>query len=404
MRSYRLAKFSLMVGMLIASQTAFSAAFQLYELGTPIVGVAGTGQAALANDASTAYFNPAGMGLLKQSQFMLGSQLILPYTNFARSTANTISGDNGSNAGTLTPGMMLYYSYQYSPALNLGISVTSPYGGSLDYNDGWVGRYVIQNVLFYTINVNPSISYRLNNWALIGAGVAVEYIKLKQTVALPVTPLIDGQATIDVADYSPGFNLGVLFTPYETTKLGIAYRSQITHDLHGDTSFYRIGDTPNTSTTLKMPHNVIMSLAQDINQFTLLGELGWSNWSSMQNTILTVQNYSAITPRKWHDTYRVGLGGQYHFNPCFALQAGVSYDSSPTSTSNRLPDLPMDRQIRAGVGMLYQIIKKVTLGMSYEYLDLGNAHINNTSANGVLAGSYSRNYANTLQASLNIAL
>lgn len=404
MRFFKPSWLAILISASLFSETIYASAFQLYELGTPIIGTAGVGQAALATDASTSYFNPAGMGVLNNSQFMLGSQLLLPYTNFSSNTATTISGDNGGNAATLTPGMSLYYTYRYSPDITLGVSMTTPYGGTLNYNDGWIGRFVVQNVLFYTINLNPSLSYRINNWAWIGGGVSLEYMKLHETVALPIPLLPDGQATIDVANYAPGFNAGILLMPFASTKIGIAYRSEIKHNLHGDTTFLRINATPNSSTTMIMPQNVMMSMTHDINQFTLLGELGWSNWSSMQNTILTVENYSAVTPRNWRDTYRIGIGGQYHMNPCFLLQTGIAYDSSPTNTANRLPDIPMDRQIRVGAGIMYKLVKHVMLGMSYEYLNLGNAHIDDTSSNGVLSGSYSRNYANTLQVSLNIDL
>lgn len=388
--------------LLMLNNVAFAAAFQLYELGTPIVGTAGVGQAAVAEDASTSYFNPAGMGLLQHSQFMLGSQLLLPYVNFSKNASTTILGDNGGNAGTLTPGMDLYYVYSFSPCLKFGISLTTPYGGMLTYNDGWVGRFIVQTATFYAINANPSVAYRFNEWVSVGAGVSLEYMNLQETVALPILRLVDGQAKIVVADFSPGFNLGVMFTPYETTRIGVAYRSRITHDLRGNTTFLRIAATPKTSTKMIMPNNVIASIAQDINQFTLLGELGWSNWSTMQNTILTVSSFSAVIPQDWHDTYRIGLGMQYRLNPCFLIQTGASFDSSPTSSSKRLPDLPMDRQIRVGAGIMYTMIRHVVLGASYEYWNLGNAHINNVSSNGVLSGSYSRNYSNTFQVSVNV--
>jgi long-chain fatty acid transport protein len=397
-----------LLGMLssaLISNPACAAAYQFYELGTPIVGTAAVGQAAVAEDASTAYFNPAGMGLFQSTQLMLGSQILVPYINFSRNVnATSISGNNGSNAGQLTPGMDVYLAYHASENLRLGLSVTSPYGGALNYNDGWVGRYVVQNVIFYTINFNPSVAYRISDWVSLGAGLALEYMNLQETVALPIPtlPLVDGQVKVSVANYAPGFNAGVMFRPSPSTKIGIAYRSRILHDLHGNTTFLRISTTPNTSTKMIMPQSIIASLAQDFNRFTLLGELGWANWAQMQNTILTVSNYTVVTPLDWNNTYRVGLGGQYRFTPCFLLQAGASYDSSPTNSSHRLPDLPMDRQIRAGAGVMYRFIPQATLGASYEYLNFGRGNVRNVSTNGSLVGSYSRNYANTFQVSLNV--
>lgn len=416
MLRFRLSSLAAFIGTFIVSHAAFAAAFQLYELGTPIIGTAAVGQAAVAEDASTAYFNPASMGVLKKSQFMLGSQLLLPYVNFSkRARTTTILGDNGGNAGTLTPGMDLYYVYQYTPRLKFGVSLTSPYGGSLNYEDGWVGRYAVQNVFFYTLNLNPSVAYQINHWVALGAGIALEYMNLQETVALPLpksitsvlpaTKFIDGQANVKVENLAPGFNLGVMLTPSKNTKFGIAYRSRIIHNLHGNTTFLRIGATPSTSTKMVMPQNVILSLAQALSQrFTFLGEFGWSNWASMQNTILHVQNFSAVTPLNWNNTWRIGLGAQFNYNPALLFQAGASYDSSPTHSSLRLPDLPMDRQIRIGAGVIYSVLPAVQLGFSYEYLNFGNANINNTSADGVLSGSYSRNYINAIQVSANIAV
>lgn len=100
---------------LLLSNTVFAGGFQLYELGTPIMGTAAVGQAAVANDASTSYFNPAGMTQLPSSQFLLGSVILLPDTQFSVGSSNTIHGDNGGDAGILTPGVGSYYVYSFSP-------------------------------------------------------------------------------------------------------------------------------------------------------------------------------------------------------------------------------------------------------------------------------------------------
>jgi len=388
----------------MCTSVSYAAAFQFYELGTPVNGTAGVGQAAIASDASTAYFNPAGMTALPSSEVMLGSQLIVSNIHFDPNSANTIPGNNGSNAGGLIPGLGGFYVYSYSPQLKFGVSLTSPYGGLLNYNDHWVGRYNVQQMTLLTLNLNPSVAYQINPWLAVGAGLALEYAYLDQTIALPITSFLDGQATLKLDDTSPGFNLGVMLAPYDTTKIGIAYRSQIVHGLSGKVDFLNFSITPSATSKLVTPSNVIASIKQRLNnQFTLLGDLGWTDWSSMHNTIVQVAGYSATSPDNWHDTYRIGLGGQYNFaTEPLMLQAGLSYDSSPVSSSNRLPSLPMDRQIRAGVGLEYWMLQSVSLGASYEYINFGNASITNASSVGNLAGKYSSNFANVLQMSLNV--
>lgn len=404
MRQTRVSSFIFFLLSFLVSSSVFAAAFQFYELGTPIIGTAAVGQAVVANDASTSYFNPAGMVELQTSQYLLGSEVVVPYNYFSQSSRTTIKGDNGGSAGTLTPGVNLFYVYSLSPKLKLGISLTSPYGGLLTYNDGWAGRFFVQNIALFTLNLNPAIAYQVNDWLAVGGGASLEYASLQETIALPILPLVDGQINIKVNSFAPGVNVGVMLTPTKTTKVGIAYRSRINHHLSGDITFLRLPVVPNATTNLVMPQNVIASVSQKVaNQFVLLGELGWSAWSSMKNTVVHVDGFSGTTPRDWRDTYRLGIAGQYLATPSLTLQTGLSYDSSPTTSSRRLPDLPMDRQVRAAAGLIYSFMPAVQMGFSYEYINMGNANINNHSSNGVLVGSYARNYVNVFQASINVA-
>lgn len=404
MKRFQLSRLAILIGMMSCSQLTYAAAFQFYELGSPVIGTAGVGQAALANDASTSYFNPAGMTALTTSAVLLGGQFILPYANFTPNSSTTITGNNGGSAGLLAPGFDGYYVFRPMPKLGFGVSLTSPYGGALSYNDHWAGRYVVQQMTFYAVDLNPVAAYQFNSWLSFGAGIVVEYANLSQTLALRLSPTLDGQANIKVDNFATGFNLGVLVTPDAATKIGVAYRSQIVHHLSGNSDFLNISTTPATQSRMTMPANIIVSLARALtSQFTLLGEAGWSDWSSMRNSIISVDGFTAVTPMNWRNTYRVGLGGRYQVRQPLVLQAGVSYDSSPTNSAYRLPDLPVDRQIRVGAGVEYTLIKAVVIAASYEYMNLGSANINNTSALGVLSGYYPRNYANVAQVSLNVS-
>jgi long-subunit fatty acid transport protein len=64
------------------------------------------------------------------------------------------------------------------------------------------------------------------------------------------------------------------------------------------------------------------------------------------------------------------------------LQAGVTYDTSPVSKSDRTADLPVDRQIQFAVGTQYQWSENARVGGAIEYIDLGKAKIDNSSLQG----------------------
>lgn len=406
MNHFRLSLISAALTSLLFTSNANAAAFQFYEMGTPIIGTAAVGQAAVANDASTAYYNPAGMSQLPGSHFMLGAQAILPAIAFSKNRQiSTIRGSSGGNAGALTPGMDMYAVYGLSPCWKLGLSFTSPYGGLLNYNNGWVGRFNVQNLQMYVLDLNPVISYQYNNWLSLGAGLVIEYANLYQTAALPLLPDIDGQATIRAGNTSPGINVGVLITPTCTTKIGVSYRSQIVHKLRGNVAFFRLGIEPATSTQITMPAGVIASVTQDVScRTTLLGELGWTNWKSMRAATVRIANFSTTTRLDWRNTYRIGVGSQFKYTPDLLLQMGISYDSSATKAKRRTPDLPADKQLRIGAGFIYSMCQIAKIGLSYEYLNLGKAPIHNRTILGEFSGSYHRNFANIVQASVDVAI
>src|SRR5262249_39544704 len=87
---------------LIAS-SSWAAGLYLYELGTPDLGTAQAGQAALPQAASLVVRTPAGMTRLEGSQLTGSLYTILPSMQFERGPGTTLSGGNGFNAGVAIP-------------------------------------------------------------------------------------------------------------------------------------------------------------------------------------------------------------------------------------------------------------------------------------------------------------
>jgi long-chain fatty acid transport protein len=391
------------LGLSCLSGTAHSGGFQLYEQGTPLLGTASVGQA-VVDDASSSYFNPANMAHIFDTELQLGSQILSTKIRFRADNANTFTGGNGSDAGTLLAGLGVFGVSSFTDNLTMGFSLTSPFAGVVQYNDGWIGRYFIQSAQLTTLDANLALAYKLNECVSFGMGVFVEYAKLYERIGIP--PLFgapEGQADFRLHSYRPGATLGVLLTPCgESTRIGISYRSPVRHKPKGDVTFLRLAVNPGVSSQLHLPQSVIASISQDItDDFTLLAEAGWSNWSSFQNTSIIINGITLPVIRNWRDTYRFGLGGQFILCENYMLQAGASYDSSPCGVSTRLPDLPVDRQLRYGTGLVYTTLECVSFGLQYEFIDFGKAAIHNATRIGNLSGDYARNFASIVSISVN---
>ncbi len=165
--------------------------FALNEQSVSGLGVAYAGGAAQAEDASTIFFNPAGIALLKQGELQVGSQFIAPQANFTNQGSrynlpNTpinglpLSGGNDGDGGVnhVLPNIYLsqpvFRSPQYGD-LTVGIGLSVPFGLETDYSPGWVGRYVSLRSKLTTFDIQPTVAYRLFDRISLGASLDIQY-------------------------------------------------------------------------------------------------------------------------------------------------------------------------------------------------------------------------------------
>src|SRR5512147_656956 len=125
---------------MVASSSARAGGLFLYEMATPDLGTASAGRAAAADNAATAFGNPAGMTRLDRSQMLVGIQPAYGVSRFDKGNDTTVSGGNGGNALGFIPGLGGYYVYSATPDLKFGISLASDFGLSARYQSKWSGR------------------------------------------------------------------------------------------------------------------------------------------------------------------------------------------------------------------------------------------------------------------------
>jgi long-chain fatty acid transport protein len=130
-----------------------------------------------------------------------------------------------------------------------------------------------------------------------------------------------------------------------------------------------------------------------------MGNIGWQDWSEFGKKDLTLRSTTSTTLTQdldFDDTWHFALGAQYRFAERWLWSVGAAYDTSPTDEDNRTPSLPLDRQIRIGTGIQYDWNKNITVGVAYEYLDAGDAKIDQQGGplQGPLKGEYDTNAIN----------
>lgn len=370
-----------------------------YRFGSQSVSAQGTADAsgAEAADASTIFYNPAGLSRLEGTQFVGGGTIVVPHSTYQDTGSKTFTGrDPRGTTKDYAPDAVfapaLYASKKVNDQWSVGMGLFVPYGAKLDYGNDWSGRYAITNIKLEAIALNPSVSFKLNERHSFGFGVTAEHMKaeLGQAVDVPGTVKAmhdkspaaaiafvtnigrtqgaaaagaaqqalnntkDGHASMDGDDWGFGFNLGYLYQMNEGTRFGIAYRSSISHKLKGDTiwDFSQVSNNAAVNAFISKASNKVNSEAlvevrtpetlsvnafhQMDDRWALMGDVTWTRTSRLENLDIQFPPTAEGAERirqNWKDTYRVSLGTNYKYSDSLMLRAGIAHDQAPVRSA-----------------------------------------------------------------------
>jgi len=214
----------------------------------------------------------------------------------------------------------------------------------------------------------------------------------------PEAPIAEGSVNIDGNDIGATWSLSTFIDVSPRTNLGITYVAENEVSLDSDITVDPVGLLLDADVEFPFVQTARLSIAHDINDnVTLLGTFAWDDWSSFENLLVSTTMGDQSIARNWEDTYKYALGVRWHSGDSWTWHAGAAYDTSPTNASDRTPDMPIDRQIRLGFGGQYERPSGRKIGAVFEYVDLGDARIEND----LLVGEYETNRFVTL--SINVA-
>lgn len=380
----------LTLGLALAGLAGLShaAGFALIEQNASGLGNAYAGAAAVAEDASTVYFNPAGMTLLPDRQLAVAGHLIKHKAAFSGTVAPAIGGGNGGDAGDRAFVPNAYFAFRLSPQVHLGVGVNAPFGLATEYDPDWVGRTQAIKSELKTVNINPAIAYRVNETLSLGAGLSIQAIKAELTNFAGAL----GTAKVKGDDHGWGFNLGVLWQPVPATRVGLAYRSEIDYTLEGRATFtgnaLANGDVTADTT---MPASASLSLFHRLSpQFDLLADVTWTGWSAFDKLRIVRTNGSLLsnTPENWEDILRYSLGVTWHMNDRLSLRGGVAYDEASASDLYRTPRIPDGARTWLAVGGQYRISKRGAIDFGYAHLFVEDVSLHSSAGGTTLNGEY----------------
>jgi long-chain fatty acid transport protein len=299
---------------------AKASGFQLREQSPSSQGNAFAGISAGGNDISSLFFNPAVMTQYQETQFSFGGTYVGLSAKFADGSAtrtpvlqglgffsapvtnanlNTVSG-GPSHPNAAISAVLPEFNIMYSVNrdLKVGLSVNVPYGLATEYDANWVGRYHALKTDLKTIDIAPSLAYRVTNEFSVGVAFVARRADAELTNAVdygtalalqvgsglaaaglstvspgpgqnsPVANVAmgapnatfgtpgyatpgawDGSAGLKGGGWGYGYKLGATYQPSQDLRFGLAYQGAMTMTLKGDATFQFPSSLPATDLT-----------------------------------------------------------------------------------------------------------------------------------------------------------
>jgi long-chain fatty acid transport protein len=407
----------------VLGSTAYASGFESFETNASGLGNAYAGGAAIADDASTEFDNPAGIVRLANPEVDLGGVIIMAHGKFHEDqTSNPLAwGSNTANPLGTNYMPSLHFVAPLFDRLYFAFGMTVPFGYFTDYEQTSIASDWATESRIMTINLNPSFAFKINDKFSIGAGFDAQYLQAKLNRYVKV--LIDtDEAKAD--DWGYGWNAGIMYQFNDATRLGLSYRSQVTHRPEGNNSEERLGMplgignglyTYDISTGITIPEVITFSAYHEFSEkIAAMATLNWTHWCKFQQLDMRFTNgfsplgkslpdKDMILPESFHNTYHVALGFNYKIDEHWKLKFGTAYDQSPVDDANRTIQLPDADRIWLATGAEYTFNHYVVVNAGYAHIFIRNGSMNfNDPVVSNIKGHYDHVYANLIGLQVNV--
>ncbi len=383
-----------LIALSLFAANASAAGYMFPELGMMNISTAGAGAQAIAEGAETAFANPAAMSEFDSTAIAFNLQGMvsdIEYTD-AGSTGLFRGGENSTQAGTAMPVSSFYLVQPINDKWTAGLAIASSGGSVIDYGPQFSGALLLQDAQLLTVQFNPSIAYQVQDNFSVGVGLVTEYGMLNQTLAGSgggLVPQIDASGS----SLEFGYTLSAFYKLDERNQFGFAYRSQIEHDMDGELKTR--SNKVDSSVNIIMPATALLSGYHSLNEkVAAMWSLGWTDFSKISDTSISLTNREADIARNWEDTFSASVGMHYQLTEQWRLEGGVYYETSPQDDPRyQYPDVPTGEIWKFGTGASYDINKQWRMQMYYEYYYGGTPSIEYTlfegsPAESTLRGNY----------------
>ena len=342
-------------------------------------GMASAGTA-LMQDASSLFFNPGGASFVNNNEISIGATMVaskgtfLEHNTFATAKTNSPLGTPFTAYGL--------FQLKDSSKLKLGLAVYTPFGSTVEWENGWSGRFALTRLQLLSIFFQPTVSYRITDKIGVGAGFVYSYGKVNLQKDIPTLGQDGnfGHAELAGTGHGFGYNVGVYIEPTDYLSIGLTYRSQVNMKLNKGTATFTVPESLEENFpsgefngTLPLPQVVTLGLAVKPNDKLAIAldvnYVGWKAYDTLAFDYVTNTESLEDTksPRNYKNIFAFRLGGQYTLADKLAIRAGIGYGISPVQDGYVTPETPDANRISYTIGLGYAIGEHFAVDASLLY-------------------------------------
>ena len=368
---------------LLSGVMAYAGGFRLSLQGVKQLAMAHT--SAHTEDASVAFFNPAGISFIPSKLSVAAGGFGVKTKVTYQNTSTLQSFDTDNPIGTP---IYAAVAYKVTSDVSLGFSFSTPYGSHLVWGDQWDAREVVEELELKSFFFMPMVSVKLADWASVGAS----YIYAKGSLNWDRgATLLNGSINLqDDKASGHGFGLGFYFRPDQNLDVSVAYRSPVDMKAENGVATFNISQAlygglglgadgrDNFKASLPLVDEYTIGATYRVTpQWSLSADFNYYGWERYSNLTLDFANAKLgagadptviSVPKNFHNTKSYRVGTQYWFSDMLAGRLGYYYDESPYDDDQFSPETPSFNAnvVTAGIGLKFGQFG-VDLGGSYNF-------------------------------------
>ncbi|KPQ28731.1 MAG: long-chain fatty acid transport protein [Marinobacter excellens HL-55] len=326
------------LAVVAAPVSVMAGGFALNEQSASAMGTANAGAAANPENATTVFFNPAGMSQLSGTNISFGAAVLDIDAKAKSSTIESTDalGQPGAytgNGGDIADPAVLpnfYLAHEINDSIDVGLGIHAPFGLAADYENDFAGRYLADKTELTVISFSPSIAINNGQGLSMGIGINIMYgegrltrfqdvrgavvqsqvrdagaSSLDQLPPAAQQQIVDGAnglaqlypdtySDVEGDDIAVNFRVGFLYELSESTQIGLTAQTGTEFELDGELEISQFpGEAlglsgPQTlsekaEVPLAIPESLTVGVRHKLNpEFTLLAGATYSRWSRFE--------------------------------------------------------------------------------------------------------------------------